>query len=411
MTNRFALGLILIFLGAFTLQAQTPPPEPVLTFPAGQNSVRIPVEIFESILYVPVRIPSLDRELRFVFDTGAGNLFAVDESVAREAGLSLVDEFPLSGAGEKATVGHFIEKGRYETGGLSFEGGLQITIPLHSMDPFWGKRKDGLIGGEWISKAVTVIDYEKGEIVFHRPESFVWPADGHTIPLTVDRNFLFADVKVHLHGKDAPVDALMMLDTGLRGTAFNSPFSQKHDLAGLSPKRLETVTGYGVSGVSRGIYGRVRALEIGGVLITEPAVSFSTDKSGALADDSIGGIIGTEILRRFRITLDYAGRRMNLKENGAFSAPSEYDMSGLWFRCEGPDFRTFVVQNVAPGTPAEKAGLAVEDRLLSVDGKDAGEFTLETLRRSLRQPGKIVALVVQRGTEKIRLSLKLERLV
>jgi len=411
MKTRLIPGLILAVFSFAAIQAQTPPPEPILKFPEGVTSVRIPIEIFENIPYVPLRIPSLGRELRFILDTGAGGIVAVDESVAREAGMPLSGEFPLGGAGENRKMGHIIEKGRFETGGLSFEGGTQITIPLHDMDPFWGKRKDGLIGGTWISRTVMVLDYRKSELTFHRPESFAWPADGHTIPLIVDAHFAFVEVNVHLHGLAAPVKALMMLDTGLRGTTFNNPFSKEHDLAGHSPKRLETVTGYGIGGVSRGIFGRVRALEIGAVRIEEPVVAFATDKSGALADPGYAGIIGTEILHRFTVTLDYAGGRMNLRKNDAFGEPSEYDMSGLWFRCEGPDFRTFVVQNVAPGTPAATAGLAVEDRLLAIDGRDAGEFSLESLRRYLKQAGKTVNLTVRRGTEKRQVNIKLERIV
>jgi len=404
-------GCLLALAVFIAAEAQTPVPNPVLNFPAGRDVVKVPIEIFEGVPYVPVRIPSFGRDLAFILDTGAGGIVAVDEDVAREAGLALTGEFPLGGAGEKTNVGHFIEKGRYSSGGLSYEGGPQITIPLHGMDPFWGKRKDGLIGGVWIAQAIAVLDYENAELAFHRRETFSWPAGGHTIPVTVEGQFLFAPVKVHLRGQEAPIETIMMLDTGLRGMTFCSPFSKDHDLAGRSPKTLDTVLGYGIGGVSRGIVGRVQALEIGDVLIKEPAAGFSTDKNGALADPGYAGIIGAEILRRFRITFDYAGNRINLRENKSFSDPSEFDMSGLWFRCEGSDFRTFIIQTIAAGTPAQKSGLAAEDRLVEVDGKPAGTFNLESLRRYFKQSGKTVALTVRRGEKNITVSLRLERLV
>jgi len=47
-----------------------------------------------------------------------------------------------------------------------------------------------------------------------------------------------------------------------------------------------------------------------------------------MSQDDSAGIIGTEILRRLRVILDYPGQRMIFEPNVAFSAPSEFDMSG-----------------------------------------------------------------------------------
>ena len=382
-----------------------------LRFPEGVSRVTIPLEIFENVPYVPVRIPSLDRDLRFILDTGAGNLIVLEEETARAAKLVLGQGISVGGAGEGELFGYRVEGGRITAAGLEFEGGPMLTLPLGRLDPFWGKRKDGLLGGPWISQAVADIDYAAGSLTMSRREAFSWPKKAHTIPLRVEGRHPFVNVKVHVHGLNDPVETIMMVDTGLRVTSFSGPFWKAHDLAGHSPSRLETVTGFGIGGISRGILGRVRGLEIGDIFIREPVTDFSKDEKGALAGPELGGILGADILYRFRVILDYGGGRLGLVENKSIEDPYEWDMSGIWFRCEGPDFRTFVVHHVAPGTPAERAGLASGDRILTVDGTDARSFTLESLRRLLKRPGRRVALSIDRGGRTFRKSLALERIV
>jgi predicted aspartyl protease len=387
------------------------PAQAGLRFPSGVNRIAVPIDIFEYVPYVSVRLNSGGRDLPFVLDTGAGDMTGLDEDTARQAGFSLGQGFPMGGAGEESVMGYRVDGGRLSIAGLVLEARPLIVLPLHRLDPFWGKRKDGLIGATLISQAVTVIDYAESALTLHRPEKYSWPREGQTIPLHAETGHAFVNVKVHLYGMDNPVETIMMVDTGLRVTSFSGPFWRAHDLAGCSPSRLETVTGFGIGGTSRGIIGRIRALEIGDILIREPVTDFSTDTRGALAGSQFGGIIGADILHRFRVILDYGGGRLGLLENKSFDDPYEWDMSGLWFRSEGPDFRSFFIQHVAPGTPAERTGLIVGDQLVKVDGIDAGKYTLESLRRLLKRDGKTIELTILRNGRTLNKTLLLKRLV
>jgi hypothetical protein len=410
--DRLCLWLAILGVGTVFALPQSEAPAPAkLRFPDGTNQVTVPLEIFEYVPYIPVRLASLGHELPFVLDTGAGNMIALDEGTAREAGFSLGEGFPMGGAGEESVMGYRMDGGRLSIAGLILEGGPMIALPLRRLDPYWGKRKDGLIGGPWISQTVAVIDYAKSSMTFHRPGTYSWPREGHTIPLHAETGHAFVNVKVHVHGQEKPVETIMMVDTGLRVTSFSGPFWRTHNLAGRSPAKLETVTGFGIGGTSRGIIGRVRALEIGDITIREPVTDFSTDAGGALAGSQFGGIIGADILHRFRVILDYGGERLGLLENRSYDDPYEWDMSGLWFRCEGPDFRFFFIQHVAPGTPAERAGLAVGDQLLTVDGIDAGKYTLESLRRLLKRHGRTMDVTVKRDGRTLSKTLTLKRIV
>lgn len=68
------------------------------------------------------------------------------------------------------------------------------------------------------------------------------------------------------------------------------------------------------------------------------------------------------------------------------------------------------VTHVRVGTPAERAGIAIGDRLVEVDGKSMHGWTPAEARESLRgAPGTKLALSIQRGAATAKIPLKLER--
>ena len=68
------------------------------------------------------------------------------------------------------------------------------------------------------------------------------------------------------------------------------------------------------------------------------------------------------------------------------------------------------VESVVEGTPANRAGLRNGDRILQVDGKDARDWTSEEVSRNVRgDRGKSVELTVERASEQVPLTIKINR--
>jgi len=64
-----------------------------------------------------------------------------------------------------------------------------------------------------------------------------------------------------------------------------------------------------------------------------------------------------------------------------------------------------VINHVVPGTPAEKAGFKVGDRVLKFDDKEIKEFPELSARVADKSPGDKVKIVVQRGEETVELDV------
>jgi C-terminal processing protease CtpA/Prc len=140
-------------------------------------------------------------------------------------------------------------------------------------------------------------------------------------------------------------------------------------------------------------------------------VTLSQERTSALATDKYQGLLGAEIFRRYRLTLDFPGKRVFFEETPRAKEPYEFDMSGMFLVAEGADYRVFKVFSVTPGCPAEEAGVRKGDVLAAVDGVPAAKLTLEKLRATFREAGAAHELLLERGGEKKAVTIKLRRLV
>ncbi len=347
----------------------------------------------------------------FVLDTGAGDLSALDEGTARSIGLRSTVIGEGGGAGEEIVQFGLADSTIVSMPGLSFAEGPLLTLPVRRLDAHWGKRKDGLFGGDLLSTLVTRIDYENERVVFHDAASYEYAGPGERIPVELRGNYIIVRAEVLPYGAGEPLEAAFLLDTGVRVSVFNNPYARKHALAAQSPSTLAGVTGFGIGGASKGIIGRVRGIRIGSFRFENPVMTFSTDERGALADTSFAGIIGADFLSRFTVVLDYRRSQIILEKNSGFGAPFEFDMCGIRFAMEGERFDLFKVFMVYEGTPAALAGIAAGDVVTAIDGRAAGSFTREGIREYLQREGESVRFTIERGGGTKDVTVRLKKMI
>ncbi len=375
------------------------------------DSIAVPgVTFFDRIIYLPVRINGAGP-FAFVLDTGAGGMSAVDQSVADSLGMQSTRLGVGGGAGEDTVTFNSVEPAAFSVDGVSFGMQDAMGLPLHRIDSQWGKRKDGLFGGDLLSTLVTRIDYANRAVTLHDARSYEYKGPGERIPLQIFQNFLFAEGQVLLYGSDKPIDALFLVDTGVRMTVFNTAYSATHKLAAQSPATVQGVMGCGIGGVSKGFAGRVRGIRLGSILFENPVVSFSTDTAGALSDTNFSGIIGADFLERFTVVLDYSRSSMFLEKSGSFGKPFEWDMSGIRFALNGKRFDAPVVFWVFEGSPAAEAGIKPGDVVVAIDGRPGASFTMESLRTYMQREGAVVRLDLKRGGATKKVDIRLRKLI
>jgi Periplasmic protease len=109
---------------------------------------------------------------------------------------------------------------------------------------------------------------------------------------------------------------------------------------------------------------------------------------------------------------DYSRKRVILDERTPAMKPAEYDMSGMFVLASGPALRTFVVRELVTGRPAEAAGIAVGDTIVSVNGQPAAALTLGGLRQLMKAGDRRTARIeLERGGARRNVELRLRRLL
>jgi hypothetical protein len=146
-------------------------------------------------------------------------------------------------------------------------------------------------------------------------------------------------------------------------------------------------------GISEFRAGRIVRLRIGG-----------REHSALKVAEGDPSRLGLEFLSRYVVTFDFPNNRVFLKPGKRFAAEQPYDMSGLVLSRIGNDT---VAIRVYDGSPADAAGLTEGQRILELDDKSVGDFTIFGLHAMLTDEGRVVRLLVQADDKPRELELKL----
>jgi len=409
MTSRPIAAIVPIFIGASLAAAVAVWPAPI----AAQQPITVPFEYANRHLVVQASV-SGSQPLPFVLDTGAGSAIIKLER-ARALGLELYGTVGVGGAGSgRASTGSQVRGASWTMPGVPrFSQPVTFALPLAGLASGLGRDADGIIGSEFIKQFVVEIDYEASHLRLHDKGSFRYAGPGESVPLQFnsDGHPTIEAIVTPLGG--APIAGRFLFDTGSGGAVvLHTPLVTRHRLLDDSAtnQTIRLIGAQGAGGSIAGRIGRLAEIRIGAFRIAKPITMFSQDQAGSFANADLAGNIGNQIASRFRIFLDYGRRRMILESSPTFAEPFDRAFSGLAFRAEGADYRTFRIRDVLERSPASEAGLQPGDVIAEVDGKPASAFTLTALIEMFERPVAYV-LTVRRGEQTLTTTLTPRKMV
>jgi hypothetical protein len=384
------LLLLLALLAAFPARAQAP-------------AHVIPFELYDNRIYLDVAGPGFAHR-SFLLDTGAQLTHYTAELVA-EAGLRTSGRVGITGTGAGRVRGAYVAPAALRIGTLILPVGRGISAPAEMLfGPVFsgsGRRFEGVIGYDLFAAYAVEVDYGARLLRLYPRRGA--PAAGDPVPIRLIDRKPYVEASLTVGG--APLPALLHLDTGFGGTlSLNGRFvAQQNLLARVGPTLAAVMRGVGGAGEAR--LARIDRLRFGTIAAERPIVSlFLTQGAGVRAESA--GRIGGELLRRYRVTIDYAARTVRFAPGAGIGAPFEADMSGLAL-VQVPE--GMVVASVAEGTAAAEAGVRAGDRLLALDGRPVAALTLEAVRAALREDGAGPRLLLLRDGREVEASLRLRR--
>jgi predicted metalloprotease with PDZ domain len=155
---------------------------------------------------------------------------------------------------------------------------------------------------------------------------------------------------------------------------------------------------------------RMKKIELGPFAWADPLVSLSQATAGAFTSEDYAGNIGTRILERFKVTLDYERRQMWLEPGARYPRRDVLARSGMQLARAADTVR---VMAVLPGSAGAAAGLREGDVVTALDGRPAAALEPADVTAVLDEgaEGSTHTLDVLRDGKKKRLKIKLKEML
>lgn len=359
-----------------------------LPFMASNNLIIVPVSINDS------------PPVNFLIDTGVKTNILFSKTIGDELELNYTRKLNLMGADGKTVLTANVSPSNHLDLG-PIEGTLQTVLVLDSdffeLEAVIGIPVFGVLGYEFFKYNPVKIDYDKNIITFYRTDALKWRPFGYRkILLSIENGKPYVQGKIkQMTGED--LDAKLLIDLGANhGLLLNK---ETTDAIELPPNNIESDLGRSLGGDLTGFIGRTKSTILGGLKFREVITSYpeETEFSYVIAESGRQGSLGSELLGKTKLILDYRRERMMFKKGNKFSVPFDYDMSGIIPRMMPTDDVRYVANSVRKGSPAYNAGVRVGDEIMSINSIPADFWELSDIVKLFRSdPGREIRVSLRR---------------
>ena len=369
-----------------------------VTFPAGHSRIELPLVYRSGHAFVAVHVigRSAAVDALFLLDTGA-TLSLLDSELL--ADLNLEPQGDLQGLAVGGTMPvQLVEIPFLRIGGVLLEGQVLGATPIaRTMGDQLGIEAAGVLGFDFFSRFVVTLDFAGGRCTLERSGSGHPPSEGTTLPLR------FVDQQPTIEGVlDGCFRGRWRLDTGADALAVHTPAAAAWGLAERHPAIRELVT-EGLSGTTPVSVIRADSFLLGPYEIDSPEVLVPIESVGVLAAESIDGNLGTSILERFELTVDFGRSQVHLVPGPVFLRQDHVRTTDFLIGWSGTRVE---VLRVEPGGDGHSSGLRVGQEVLRIAGRSALLWTeLELTRLWAGEAEHTVVVVVRDGTNRRRIAL------
>ena len=415
-----------------------------------KKTERIRFKFINNLIVIPLKING--KKLSFILDSGVSKTILFNITQNDSIGLNSVEKVSLRGLGKGEPVEALLSKNnKFSLKNIvSYDETIYVIVrDYFDLSSKMGTTIHGIIGYNLLSNYVVKINYKNRYIDFYDPENYELKRckKCETFPLNFYRKKPFIDAKVQLDTiGDKLTDVKLLIDSGGSDAIWLFEHTKPEIVTPIN--HFNDILGEGLSGSIYGNRSRISTFKLGSFIIEQPTVSFldSISTKNARMYKERNGSIGSNILKRFIVWFNYANNTITFKKNGSFKKGFNYNMSGLDVVYNGKqlvkeeDVRSYSdaynqsvsstnsvkfitsfsykfkpsyrIRNIVANSPADKAGLKVDDIILRLNNKPAHEYQLgEIIQKFQEKDGKRIKITVDRKGEKLKFQFRLEKKV
>jgi hypothetical protein len=282
----------------------------------GPRAIRLPAEITaQHGIFVQARLNG-SAPLWFLLDSGGGSPLILDQKRARDMNLPVDGRGLGIGAGETPFAVTYSQGVSVSLDGVQLNDQIVAATPLETLRRYAGRDLDGILGFQLFSRYVVEVQYANGTVNLYEPQNYQYTGSGQILPATIEGKHFCIPARISLDGSE-PLDARLLVDTGAGQilTTLNTPYVDAHRLLPPSWTRATSRVQVGLGGETRVFAAHARSLELGRFTFHDLTVELSRDTKGLMSSADFDGILGGEMLQRFKVIFDYSRRRIIFEPN------------------------------------------------------------------------------------------------
>lgn len=366
----------------------------------------IPIQLIKDNKHICFTGKINNNDLVFYFDTGASTSLLDKESAKKSGILPNAEKF-IEGAGGKVKYEMALNQ-KVEINGMEIHAVDIVLENLTRLKKQLGYDFDGIIGYALLKNYISEIDPDNKVINLY-PRNAPLNYTGYTKhPFTFDNNINIPQLDVEIELKNnEKLKGKIFLDSGAGLTLLiNTPFKEENELDKKSKKILTTST-ENLSKKSTNQQIALKSLTFAGHTFYDLPVGMAADNAGVSSYKGYLGILGSEIINRFNMILDYDAKALYLKPNRLYSTPFNIPLTG--FTLKTNEQNQVVVSKISEESPAYQDGMREGDQILAIN--NIQHPTLEKCNELLKKEGEKVKLTVKNEHEIKTYRLTLNKLL
>ncbi|MEJ5251802.1 MAG: aspartyl protease family protein [Chthonomonadetes bacterium] len=360
--------------------------QPAVVRPPAGLPVTLPVQMFQRLALVNARLNG--REYTMLLDTGAA-ITVIDAPVAQALNLPPGESLNVLGASGQGAAS-VTRLASLELGRVKLRN-LQVAVTdLGLIRLVGGERFGGILGFNALSPFRIMLDYHSGTLRLERSGGRLPP--GRVIKAQFPGATPLLEMEVEDIGK-----VPMLLDTGAAMTILPAHLAQQ-----WKPPRsasLGLTLGVGGAGtVPRSA--RASTVRLAEETITDAVLMFASPAPKGVPVQILSeagfGLLGNNILRHFRLTIDYPMRRVVLQRMPKPASMGDPASTGIVLDLTAEEAK---VAGVTPLSSAWSQGIQRGDEVLAVNGRPTkGVAPAEVQKWLAGEEGSCLRVRLRRGS-------------